>query len=46
MRQLGEMGGEIPRPLGRAERAMRDAGQALQQGQPGAAVRSADPGAG
>jgi uncharacterized protein (TIGR02302 family) len=38
MRQLGEMGGEIPRPLGRAERAMRDAGQALQQGQPGAAV--------
>lgn len=39
MRQLGEMnGGEIPRPLGRAERAMRDAGQALQQGSPGAAV--------
>jgi hypothetical protein len=38
MRQLGEMGGEIPRPLGRAERAMREAGQALEQGQPGAAV--------
>lgn len=38
MRRMGEMGGEIPRPLGRAERAMRDAGQALQQGQPGAAV--------
>jgi hypothetical protein len=38
MRQFGEMGGEIPRPLGRAERAMRDAGQALSQGQPGAAV--------
>lgn len=39
MRQLGEMNnGEIPRPLGRAERAMRDAGQALQQGSPGAAV--------
>lgn len=38
MRRLGEAGGEIPRPLGRAERAMRDAGQALQQGQPGEAV--------
>ncbi|KAA0679208.1 TIGR02302 family protein [Roseomonas genomospecies 6] len=39
MRRMGEQqGGEIPRPLGRAERAMRDAGQALQQGQPGSAV--------
>lgn len=38
MRRMGEAGGEIPRPLGRAERAMRDAGQALQQGQPGSAV--------
>jgi uncharacterized protein (TIGR02302 family) len=38
MRRLGEMGGEIPGPLGRAERAMRDAGQALGQGQPGSAV--------
>ena len=41
MRRMGEQqGGEIPRPLGRAERAMRDAGQALQQGQPGSAVPS------
>ncbi|HEY0835579.1 MAG TPA: TIGR02302 family protein, partial [Azospirillum sp.] len=38
MRRMGDMMGDIPRPLGRAERAMRDAGQALQQGQPGAAV--------
>ncbi|NYZ15214.1 TIGR02302 family protein [Azospirillum sp. RWY-5-1] len=38
MRRMGETGGEIPRPLGRAERAMRDAGQALRQGQPGSAV--------
>lgn len=38
MRRLGEMGGEIPAPLGRAERAMREAGQALGQGQPGSAV--------
>lgn len=38
MRQMGEMGGDIPRGLGRAERAMRDAARALQQGQPGAAV--------
>ncbi|HYH16980.1 MAG TPA: TIGR02302 family protein [Azospirillum sp.] len=38
MRRMGDMTGDIPRPLGRAERAMRDAGQALQQGQPGAAV--------
>ncbi|WP_448206369.1 TIGR02302 family protein [Azospirillum sp. sgz302134] len=40
MRRLGEQQGDIPRPLGRAERAMRDAGQALQQGQPGNAVPS------
>ncbi|HYH38577.1 MAG TPA: TIGR02302 family protein [Azospirillum sp.] len=40
MRRMGEMGGEIPRPFGRAERAMRDAGQALQQGQPDAALPS------
>ncbi|HEY0419631.1 MAG TPA: DUF4175 family protein, partial [Acetobacteraceae bacterium] len=38
MRRLGEMGGDIPRPLGRAERAMRDAEQALGQNAPGAAV--------
>jgi uncharacterized protein (TIGR02302 family) len=41
MRRMGEQsGGEIPRPLGNAERAMRDAAQALQQGSPGAAVPS------
>ena len=40
MRRMGEAQGDIPRPLGRAERAMRDAGQALQQGQPGNAVPS------
>lgn len=41
MRRMGEQqGGEIPQPLGRAERAMRDAAQALQQGAPGAAVPS------
>jgi len=39
MRQLGETGGDIPDPLGRAERAMRDAAQALQRGQPGDAIR-------
>jgi len=40
MRRMGEQGGEIPRPFGRAERAMRDAGQSLQQGQPDAALPS------
>ncbi|PWC33837.1 TIGR02302 family protein [Azospirillum sp. TSO35-2] len=41
MRRMGEQqGGDIPQPLGRAERAMRDAAQALQQGAPGAAVPS------
>ncbi|MBP2303278.1 TIGR02302 family protein [Azospirillum picis] len=41
MRRMGEQqGGDIPQPLGRAERAMRDAGQALQRGAPGAAVPS------
>jgi uncharacterized protein (TIGR02302 family) len=38
MRQLGERTGEIPDPLGRAERAMRDAGEALHAGQPGTAI--------
>ncbi|MGQ9365947.1 TIGR02302 family protein [Azospirillum sp. A39] len=38
MRQMGEQMGDIPQPFGRAERAMRGAGEALQQGQPGAAV--------
>jgi len=39
MGRFGEMGGEIPRPLGRAERSMRDAGEALAQGSPGQAVQ-------
>jgi len=38
MRRYGEMMGDIPRPLGRAERAMRDATQALKQGKPGEAI--------
>jgi uncharacterized protein (TIGR02302 family) len=38
MRQLGEQGGDIPQALGRAERAMRGAADALQQGQPGNAI--------
>lgn len=38
MRRLGEGAGEIPAPLGRAERAMRDARRALETGRPGAAV--------
>lgn len=37
MRQLGQ-GGEIPQSLGRAERAMRGAEDALHQGQPGDAI--------
>jgi hypothetical protein len=38
MGQMGERGGDIPRSMGRAERAMRDAAGALQRGQPGDAV--------
>jgi uncharacterized protein (TIGR02302 family) len=38
MRRLGDGLGEIPDPLGRAERAMRDAAQALRGGQPGQAI--------
>ncbi len=38
MRQLGDGMGDIPDPFGRAERAMRDATGALQQGQPGEAI--------
>lgn len=34
MRQLGEAGGDIPRPLGEAERAMRDAREELARGRP------------
>jgi uncharacterized protein (TIGR02302 family) len=38
MRRLGDGFGEIPDPLGRAERAMRDAAEALQRRQPGEAI--------
>jgi uncharacterized protein (TIGR02302 family) len=38
MRRLGDGLGDIPDPLGRAERAMRDATEALQRRQPGAAI--------
>jgi uncharacterized protein (TIGR02302 family) len=38
MRQMGEMGGQIPKGFGQAERSMNDAGQALGQGQPGQAL--------
>ncbi len=38
MRQMGEQGGDIPAPLGRADRAMRDAVDALKRAQPGQAT--------
>ncbi|MBV9814153.1 MAG: TIGR02302 family protein [Alphaproteobacteria bacterium] len=38
MRRLGDGLGDIPEPLGRAERAMRDATEALQHRQPGDAI--------
>jgi hypothetical protein len=38
MRQLGEQTGDIPQSLGRAERAMHGAADALSQGQPGNAI--------
>jgi uncharacterized protein (TIGR02302 family) len=38
MRQMGEGDGEIPDPLGKAERAMRDARQALNGNSPGEAM--------
>jgi hypothetical protein len=38
MRRLGEAGGQIPGNFGRAERSMKDATEALQQGQPGQAL--------
>ncbi len=38
LRKLDEMMGGIPRPFGRADRAMRDAQQSLEQGEPGDAV--------
>jgi len=40
MRRLGEGRGKIPGPLGKAERAMRGAGESLAQGRPGEAVPS------
>jgi uncharacterized protein (TIGR02302 family) len=40
MRRMGEMAGNIPGQLGRAERAMRDAVEALNRGQPGDAVQA------
>lgn len=39
MRQMDEMTGEIPVPLGRAEQSMRQSEQALGQGQMGEAVQ-------
>lgn len=39
MRQLGEMMGDIPGAFGRAERSMRDSGEALGRNAPGRAVR-------
>lgn len=39
MRELGDMLGEIPQPLGRAEQRMRDATRTLEGGQPGDAVQ-------
>src|SRR4029077_7999721 len=38
MRQLGDGMGDIPEPFGRAERAMRDAGGAVQRRRPGDAI--------
>jgi uncharacterized protein (TIGR02302 family) len=38
MRRMGDGLGEIPDPLGRAERAMNDAAHALHRGQPGEAI--------
>jgi uncharacterized protein (TIGR02302 family) len=38
MRQLGDAEGEIPQSFGPAEKAMREAVEALKQGQPGQAV--------
>jgi uncharacterized protein DUF4175 len=38
MRRLGDGLGDIPEPMGRAERAMRDAAEALQRRLPGEAI--------
>jgi ABC-type transporter Mla subunit MlaD len=40
MLKMGEMMGQIPDGIGKAERAMRDAAESLAAGQPGAAVPS------
>ncbi|WP_395674536.1 TIGR02302 family protein [Inquilinus sp.] len=40
MRELGDMGGDIPMPLGRAERAMKQSGESLAQGDPSGSVPS------
>ncbi len=39
MRRMGEQFGNIPDAFGRAERSMRDAGEALSRGAPGRALR-------
>jgi uncharacterized protein (TIGR02302 family) len=39
MRQMGEMMGNIPGGMGRAERAMRESGEALENGAPGRSLR-------
>lgn len=38
MQRFGEITGEVPREFGRAERAMREAGEALARGAPGDSV--------
>jgi uncharacterized protein (TIGR02302 family) len=38
MRQMGDQGADIPAPFGRADRAMRDAVDALKRSQPGQAT--------
>jgi uncharacterized protein (TIGR02302 family) len=38
MRQMGDQNGDIPAPMGRAERAMRNAVEALRRTQPGQAI--------
>lgn len=38
MRQLGTLGGDIPRPLGKAERSMKGAAEALRDGAPDRAI--------
>lgn len=39
MNRLGERGGQLPDQLGRAERSMRDAREALRRGEPGEAMQ-------